>query len=253
MRNRSLVAPVVTSLRAAALSALPLALAACAGPPITSPIEGEPVCADFEVGTARTKMIGGLRFPVQLTIKRGSDVAFKTTLAGLRNQGDLATRVLLSDDDDTLTLEWAQCENERAPKPIEAVGREQKGIAKYECGKAEVYKTEQLATKKGDPKSHAITFVAPPNPACWQSTTPPPEPADAGAPDAAAESADAGAPADPDAGAGAAAADADGGANDAGATDAGSTDAGPTDAGATDAGAKGADAKGADKDAAKPK
>lgn len=237
MKHRAPVAPIVTPSRAAALAALPLALAACAGPPITSPIEGEPVCADFEAGGAHTKMIGGLRFPVQLSIKNGSTPVFKTTIAGLRTAKDLPSRVLLSDDDETLTLEWAQCENERAPRPLEPAGREPKGIAQYECGKATVYKTEQLTTKKGDPKSHALTFPAPPNAACWQGSAPPP-PADAGAPDASAESADAGAPADPDAGAAdAGPTGADGGATDAGPTDAGPTDAGPTDAGGADSGA----------------
>jgi hypothetical protein len=216
VRHRRIAAPFVTS----SLVALPLALAACAGPPVTSPIEDEPICADFESGAARTKMIGGLKHPVQLTIKRGSSVIFKTTVHGLRTDKDLATRVLLADDDETFTLEWAQCENERAARPSEPTGRETKGAAKYECGAAAVYKTEPLTTKKGDPKSHALKFPAPPNPACWQSTAPPaPAPADAGAPDAEAPAEDAGAT------------DADAGAADSGATDAGATDAGATDAG----------------------
>jgi hypothetical protein len=231
VKHRRLAAWIVTSSRAPALAALPLALAACAGPPITSPIDGEPVCADFESGAAHSKMIGGLRHPVQLTIKNGTNAIFKTTLSGLRTDKDLATRVLIADADETLTLEWAQCANERAARPQKATGQEAKGAAKYECGEATVYKTEQLVTKKGDPKSHAITFPAPPDPSCWLGTAPTPEPADAGAPDAATGSADAGE---------APAADADAGATDAGATDAGATDAASPDAGATDAGAKGA-------------
>lgn len=236
MKHRRIDASVVTSSRAVALAALSLALSACAGPPLTSPIEGEPVCADFETGAARTKMIGGLRHPVLLTIKSGSNVVFKTMIEGLRTDKDLATRVLLPDDDETLTLEWGQCDNERAAMPVKPSGHEPKGAARYECGEAKVYKTEQLTTKKGDPASHVIKFAPPPDPACWQSAAPA-EPPDAGAPDAAAEAPDAGPAADADAGT----TDADAGATD----DGGTTDAGAsaTDAGTTDAGkdaAKGA-------------
>ncbi|MBK8259093.1 MAG: hypothetical protein IPK82_41360 [Polyangiaceae bacterium] len=228
MKHRSL------SLFAASFAFVPVMLCACAGPPLTSPIEGEPVCPDFEVGAAKTKMSGGLRFPVQVTLKRGSTVVFKTTVVGLRSDKDTATRILLSDDNETYTVEWGQCENERAPAAVEGKGRDTKGAAKYECGTATAYKTDQLVTKKGDAKSHVLAFAAPPNPACLAGTAPPP-PADAGAPDASGDDAsapdaatempDAGADAEPP--------------NDAGATgnDAGA-DAG--DAG-SDAGVKGAE------------
>ncbi|MEZ4297978.1 MAG: hypothetical protein R3B70_23680 [Polyangiaceae bacterium] len=222
MNHRDLDAPIVKSLRAAALALLPAALAACAGPPLTSPIEGEPVCADIEVGAARVQMTGGLRFPVQVTIKRGDTVSFKTTVLGRRTAKELATRILLSDDDEKYTVEWGQCENERAPSPVEGKGRDTKGSAHYECGTAAVYKTDELVTKKGDPKSHVITFAPPPNPACAESNAPPA--ADAGAPDAGSEPADAGAP------------DAEAAAEDAGDADSGAADGGDTGSGAADAG-----------------
>ena len=215
---------------------LPLALGACAGPPITAPIDGDPVCTDFEAGAAHTKMYGSLRFPVQLAIKKGDTPVFKTTILGRRTEKELPPRVLLADDDEKFTVEWGQCENERAPKPIDVTGHEAKGAAKYECGKSEIYKTEELVTKKGDPKSHAITFPAPPKAACWESPPPPPEAADAGAPDAAADAA----PASGDAAdAGDAGTDAAAEASDAGpATDAGTdSDGGKSDAGSSDAGA----------------
>lgn len=202
------------------------AIAACAGPPMTSAIEGEPVCADYEIGAAHTKMTGGLRYPVQLVIKSGSNTVFKTTITGKRTEKDAAARFLLADDNETYTVEWSQCENERASRPAESAGRDQKGAAKYECGTAAPYKTEQLVTKKGDPGSHTLHFPAPPNTACWQSVAASPA-ADAGAPDAGGAD-DAGAAAT-DAGA-----EGDAGAGDAGDTDAG--DAGTTDAG-SDAGA----------------
>lgn len=211
------------------LVAAPLAIAACAGQPITTPIDGEPICPDFEVGAAHTKMSGGLRFPVELRIRSGKTVVFKTTIFGRRSDKDVVKRILLSDDNDTFQVEWTQCENEHATGPAETLGRDTKGSAKYECGNGNVYKTEDLTTKKGDPKSHALTFAPPPDPACLQGIAPPPAPAaDAGAPDAGGETADAGA--DPDAGAQAAG---DAGASDAAAPDAGTTDAGTTDAGAS--------------------
>jgi hypothetical protein len=187
---------------AALLVALPLAASACAGQPITTPIDGEPICPDFEVGAAHTKMSGSLRFPVQLTIRSGKTVVFKTTILGRRSDKDMVKRILLSDDNDTFQVEWTQCENERATGPAEAIGRDTKGNAKYECGNGTSYKTEELVTKKGDPKSHALTFPAPPNPACLQGVAVAPSPtaaADAGAPDAGGEASDAGA--DMDAGA----------------------------------------------------
>lgn len=212
-RSLAIAAPIVLGIGAA--------IAACAGPPMTSAIEDEPVCPDFEIGAAHTKMAGGLRYPVQLVIKSGSNVVFKTTIVGRRTDKDPAARFLLADDNETYSVEWLQCENERASKPAESAGRDQKGIAKYECGNATSYKTEQLATKKGDPSSHTLHFPAPPNAACFQTVAAQPSAsasasaaaeADAGAPDAAAD--DAGATTT-DAGA-----DADGGAPsaDAGAT-----------------------------------
>ena len=99
---------------------------------MVTPVDGEPICPDFQVGAAQTKMAGGLRHPVQLTIKDGSNVVFKTTILGRRSDRDPVARVLVPDDDATLTLEWAQCENERAPSPAEAGGRDQKAVAKYE-------------------------------------------------------------------------------------------------------------------------
>jgi hypothetical protein len=231
---------------AAGLAALPAAVAACAGPPMVTPIDGEPVCPDFEVGAAHSKMTGGMRFPVQVTLKDGSNVLFKGIISGRREEKDAGTRILLSDDDATLTVEWAQCANERAPRPADATGRDPKATVKYECGEATVYKTDQLVTKKGDPKSHALTFVAPPNAACWQSVAPPPAAADAGAPDAAPPpaSADADAGADTDAGTDAGAEAADAGADaaaasaDGGASDAWAGDAGPAGATTTTATAK---------------
>ncbi len=168
-----------------AVVALPLvaALAApgCSGPPVPTPIDGEPVCHDVEVGAAnaRTKMRGGLKFPVSLTIKQGKTVVFKTTLQGLRTEGERKSQILLPDGNEEYAVEWAQCENEQAPRPAGGGdGNKKKGgdrggeAAHYECGNAAVYKTDSLATKKHDPASHALKFPAPPKAECWASEAP---------------------------------------------------------------------------------
>lgn len=157
------------------LVALALVLSACSGPPIPTPLTGEPVCEDFEIGATKARLEGGLKNPVLLTVKEGESTLFKSTLLGLRTPKSTPTRVLLPDDDGEYTVEWAQCANTRAPRSSEA-SRDTKHATKtttaYECGEAKVYKTETLKTKKGDRATHALTFPAPPNPQCWTSETP---------------------------------------------------------------------------------
>jgi len=221
------------TLAALALATAAAALAAaCSGPPMQSTVKDEPICPDFTLGAAGTKMRGGLRKPVRLTVLDGKTPIVRALFLGKRTQADPTPRVMIEDGNDKYTIEWAQCENERASVPTEGGrDRNREGTA-FECGEAKVYKTEELVTKKGDAASHELTFPAPPEPACWKDETPcePVAVADAGAPDAEA----------PDAGvddaATAAPTDA---ATDAATDDSASTDAGP----ATDAGAAKADAK----------
>jgi hypothetical protein len=153
-------------------ASIPMALAACTGRPVPSTIEGEPVCPDFEVGATHAKAEGSLRLPVQMTVREGSEVITRATVYGRRSEKGNKTRFVLTDDDATYQIEWAQCENERAPKPTEA-GSPAKQAAGYECGNAKVYKTEDLVTKKGDAASRTLTFPAPPSPACWTAEAPP--------------------------------------------------------------------------------
>ncbi|APR76305.1 Hypothetical protein A7982_01652 [Minicystis rosea] len=207
---------------------------ACAGPPIPTPLDDLPVCADFEQG--HTKMEGSLRFPVRMRVLDGKTPVSKVIISGLRRPQDPRPRTFLVDDNAEYTIEWAQCSNERAPRSVaDAAHDTSKNKDKirgenetgYDCGEATVYKTEKLVTKKGDKASHAVKFVPPPNPACWAGelkVVPPPPAVDAGAPEAL----DAGTAATD---AGAAAIDGGAAAADGGAA----TDAG---AAATDAGAK---------------
>ncbi|WP_437728489.1 hypothetical protein [Sorangium sp. So ce861] len=215
---------------ARALALFLLSSAACGGPPTPSPVEGEPICPDFEVGATRSPMRGSLRFPVTLTVRDGEDPITRVTLTGRRSKDDPVSRVLLADEDAEYELEWAQCENERAPR-ARTLSRESRDAAEYACGNATVYKTDKLVTRKGDAASRTVRFAAPPKPECWESELPPAAPAPSPA-----------AVAEPAADAGAEPAAADGGAVDAGAVDAGAADAGAADAGARGAGATPADA-----------
>lgn len=146
-----------------------LASLSCAGNPIPSPIENEIVCTDFEVGAAHTKMEGSLKHPVRLRILDGKAVIMKMILPGLRDAATTPARSLIADDNDSYTLEWAQCENERAPKPARggAKDKESRDVTHYECGEATVYKTDTLTTKKHDAPSHKIQFAPPPEAVCW--------------------------------------------------------------------------------------
>lgn len=194
----------------------PLALGAgCAGPPFAAPIEGEPVCADFDMGATPVKMTGSLRFPVRVQILEGKTVLMKLIIDGKRTPDAPPSHTFIIDDSAEYTVEWAQCANERAPSP--ATDAPKKGAhappkkegGTYECGDAVVYKTDKLVTKKHDVASHKLTFVPPPKPECWVSDAPrtlalppaeptvapsaaPAAPPDAGAEDAGA-SGDAGA------------------------------------------------------------
>ncbi|XXY49288.1 hypothetical protein WME91_55690 [Sorangium sp. So ce269] len=207
---------------ARALALLLLSSAACGGPLTPSPIEGEPVCPDFEIGATRAPMRGSLRFPVTLTVLDGKSPITRTTLTGRRSKDDPASRVLLADEDAEYELEWAQCENQRAPR-ARTLARDTKDTAEYACGNATVYKTDKLVTRKGDAASRTVHFAAPPKSECWESELPAAEPpaalpavpdlpqpdasaaepaaaADAGAADAGAAPVDAGAPRDAGAG-----------------------------------------------------
>jgi hypothetical protein len=197
-------------------------------------VTGEPVCSDYEVGAVRTKMQGSLRFPVMLTVLDGSTTVMRTMILGRRSEKEPVRRILLADSDEEYTVQWSQCENERAPRPVTG-GADVKEALKYECGKDEVYKTDKLVTKKGDMSTHTLDFVPPPKAECWMSDIPAGSAADAGADGGADASPDPSAMA-PDAGA-----DMDAGGN-AGGGDGG--EATSSDAGSGDAGTGAADAGG---------
>ncbi len=168
------------ALSSLALLALGTTVVACAGTPIPAPIEGEPVCADIDIGTTHaTKMIGGLTYPVRLRILDGKNVMMKMILSGKRLPSDPSSHTLLPDDNAEYALEWAQCANVRAPRPATAPSKTRhagKDTTAYDCGEAVVYKTDKLVTKKHDAASHAFSFSTPPKADCWSGEVAPAAP-----------------------------------------------------------------------------
>ena len=60
----------------------------------------------------------------------------------------------------------------RAPTSFDPRDRDAKRQAgqsggSYDCAEADVYETTKHSTKKGDPASHKIAMVAPPDVECW--------------------------------------------------------------------------------------
>jgi len=194
-------------------------------------------------------MRGGLRQPVRVTVLDDGDVVTRVLIYGRRTESDPSPRLVLPDADAEYTVEWGQCENERASAPLTGKPTEREA-AGYECGNSPAYKTDKLVTKKGDRSPHPLAFVPPPKPDCWTDERPTEGAADAGAPDASDDAAAAAPTADLDAGTTADAATDSGAPTDAGAADA----AAPADAGkpAGDAGAAKTDKKPATEKKAAP-
>ncbi|MFT3772447.1 MAG: hypothetical protein QM820_44200 [Minicystis sp.] len=156
-----------TSILGTSLFLSAIALSACSGPPVPSPIEDEEICGDYE-STSGEKMAGGMRVPVQLSVLAGRKPVFATTLRGLRDPKAPKTQIMLPDADAEYTVEWAQC---ATPQPARKL-KEGPDPA-YQCGAAKVYKTEKLVTKKGDEKSRSVRFALPPDATCMIGALPP--------------------------------------------------------------------------------
>lgn len=144
-------------------------LAACEGPGLPSLVKGEPTCKDLK--QAGKDMKGTLRQPVRLRVLDGDDVVATQMLYGIPESSPHPTRFLLPDRERKYTLEWAQCKSERAPTPYDPRDKEAQqksgATSAFDCTEADVYEKVEHSTKKGDPTSHDLAWVAPPNPACW--------------------------------------------------------------------------------------
>jgi len=154
---------------------LVLVLAGCTAPSVTGVIQDEPVCPDFTVGAPGTKMKGSLKQPVQVSILDGSSVRWQRTLLGRRTAAAPHSRFVVEDDDDTYTVQWAQCPNAFAPKRAElGKTRAADHVPTYDCGESKVYKKEKLEIRQGDASSRVLHWAPPPAPACWSNLAPEP-------------------------------------------------------------------------------
>jgi hypothetical protein len=165
---------------------IPALVLGCTAKKEAAPVDGEPVCPDFDIGASQTKMKGGLRKPIRVTVLDDGDPVSTRILLGRRTTDDAPAKLSVEDDDKIYEVEWAQCANERAPKPLKAeTTRTNSETATYACGEAKSYAKSKLEVKAGNVASRSISFVAPATPECWSDTAPPatsPEPAgDAGA------------------------------------------------------------------------
>jgi len=139
----------------------------CNGPSTPSLIKAEPTCKDIE--QAGQKLKGGLKQPVQLRVMEDDDVIATVMLYGVPESTPDPTRFLLPDANETYSLEWGQCPNERALTPFDPRDKVAGKGTTYDCGTAAVYHKAEHTTQKGQPATHEIEMVPPPNAECWVS------------------------------------------------------------------------------------
>jgi hypothetical protein len=163
---RSRRAPLLATLLCALSSALP---AACSSPSAPALIKEEIVCSGFEQGGQ--KMRGGLKQPVRLRVMEDDEAVATVMLFGVPDDKH-PTRFLLPDKEEEYTLEFAQCQNVRAPQPDDGNKGASKGGVQFVCNEPAVYTTVKHTTKKGDAASMEIAFPAPPIADCWQGQAP---------------------------------------------------------------------------------
>ncbi|MEQ9318198.1 MAG: hypothetical protein RIF41_03525 [Polyangiaceae bacterium] len=146
-------------------------LVGCASPSVTGDVQGEPICADFELGSTKTQMKGALRLPVKATILEDDEPRWERILLGKRSAADVDSKFVVPDTDEDYVVRWAQCENVFAPKRTdEGVDPNAKRGGGYSCGEATPYKDVELKIEGGNPASRVIQWQAPPVPECWAST-----------------------------------------------------------------------------------
>lgn len=143
----------------------------CASPSVTGDVQGEPICADFELGSTKTQMKGSLRRPVKVTILEDDEPRWERVMLGKRSAGDPDSKFVVPDTDEEYVVRWAQCENVFAPKRTdEGVDPNAKRGGGYACGEATPYKDVELKIEGGNPASRVIQWQAPPIADCWTST-----------------------------------------------------------------------------------
>ncbi len=174
--------------RAPLLAAL-LVLGACTSARVTATVEGEPVCADFELGAARTPFKGALRKPVKITVLDGKTQISERVELGKRTAADKPGVLVVQDANETYTVRFAQCENEFAPQPVgdkepkepkdpkrdpseRAGGTHADDRTHYACGDAKTYKEIEIKVRSGHPETRVVPWQAPPDAECLTSKVP---------------------------------------------------------------------------------
>jgi hypothetical protein len=141
----------------------------CTSESVTGTIKNEPVCADFSLGGG-TELKGSLKNPVKVAILDGSTVRWERVLLGKRLPDDPDSKFVVEDDDETYDVHWAQCANTFAPKRVDlGTEREASSTSGYHCGDATTYNEHKLEIRGGDASSRVLTWVAPPQAACWSA------------------------------------------------------------------------------------
>ncbi len=93
-----------------------LASAACGGPPVPSPIDGEPITPISRSARRARTCAGAFALPGHADGARGQGPITRTTLTGRRSKDDPPSRILLSDRTPSTRSSGPQCENRRAPR-----------------------------------------------------------------------------------------------------------------------------------------
>jgi hypothetical protein len=157
------------------------ALAGCTSARVTATIEGEPVCYDFELGSARTQFKGALRKPVKITVLSGKTQISERVDLGKRSPSDKPGVLVVQDANETYTVRFAQCENEFAPQPVTGEKREPserpggthtEDRTHYSCGDAKTYKEIEIKVRSGHPETRVVPWQAPPEGDCLASKVP---------------------------------------------------------------------------------
>lgn len=157
----------------------------CTSARVTARIDGEPVCQDFELGAAKTKLKGALKRPVKVTVLDGKTVLSERVVLGRRLSSDPASVLVVQDESETYTVRFAQCGNEFAPQPLDATAEKEPtrrdDRTSYECGDSVVYKEVPVTVAAGKPDTRVIPWQAPPEASCLGNTAAP-APASSAAP-----------------------------------------------------------------------
>src|SRR5689334_18656465 len=122
---------------------LVFALCSCTSARVTATVEGEPVCADLDVGAAHTRFKGALRQPVKITVLDGRTQISERVDLGERDAADKGGVLVVQDSNATYTVRFAQCENEFAPQLVSG-----------EKAEKDPKRKDEPRSDKGDDRTH---------------------------------------------------------------------------------------------------